>query len=181
MAPQNSSTIKTSSLLSGPQTEEEMKSDYVELTGAVEFMNRFGYLNAEIYPLIKFYSITLVIYIIMFALWSFLLRKYNEFLIIIHHFVTIMIVMGFIEALLMFCEYEWYNSKGTRSFVFQMANVFVLSFRTVASLIIILLISLGYGITVNDFSKYSSKIAFLSFIQFATSFLYWAIIYMNHS
>lgn len=48
------------------------------------------------------------------------------------------------------------------SFIF--INIVLLSLRTVVALIIILLISIGYGTIINDVSKYSSKIGLLSFI-----------------
>ena len=73
-------------------------------------------------------------------------------------------MLGFIEAILMYFEYLWYNSKGMRSLSFTLLNIVLLSFRTVIALIIVLLISLGYGIIINDVGKYSSKIGLLSFI-----------------
>ena len=150
------------------------------MNGTVEFRNEFGYLNAEFYPLLKFYLLALIIYGLMGFIWGSMLKKYNDYLIIVHHFVTVMIVLGFIEAVFMYFEYRWYNKEGRRNIVFIIVNVILLSLRTVLGLAIVLLISLGYGTVTNDVSKYKNKIAMLSYVQFFTNCVYWGVIYWNH-
>lgn len=154
---------------------------YITLSGNITFKNTFGYLNAELYPLLNFYITSTVVYVILGCIWGFLLKRYNEYLITIHHFITLLLALGFIESIFMYFEYYIYNVKGQRSFSFIVANILMLAFRTTISLILTLLFSIGYGITTSDVRKYIPKIAMLSFIYFVSNCIYWTVVYINHS
>lgn len=107
MAPCKNDVVETSNLLSGPKPNHLItKSDtYVSLTGTVVFKNEFGFLNAELYPLVKYYMISMVIFGVITTVWCYLLKRYSEYLIVVHHFVTILIALGLLESILMFFEY----------------------------------------------------------------------------
>jgi hypothetical protein len=151
------------------------------VSGNVTFRNSFGYLNAELYPLLNFYISMTIIYLILGSVWGYLLKRYNEYLITMHHFITLLLILGFIESVFMYFEYYIYNVKGQRSFSFIVANILMLAIRTTISLVLTLLFSLGYGIVTPDVKKYMPKIAMLAFIYFVSNCIYWTVVYINHN
>ena len=106
--------------MAGPKPANLITSNdtYISLSGTITFKNEFGYLNAELYPLLKFYMIIIVVYAVITTIWFYILKQFNEYLIVVHHFVTALIILGFLEGILMFFEYEWYNKNGVRSLSF---------------------------------------------------------------
>ena len=110
-APYNSNKTDTFGLLEGPKPANLINSQdlYISISGNITFKNTFGYLNAELYPLLNFYIVSTILYLVLGIVWGILLKKYSEFLIAMHHFLTLLLVLGFVESAFMYFEYFIFN------------------------------------------------------------------------
>lgn len=91
------------------------------------------------------------------------------------------LAFGYLECIVMYIEYYLFNKNGTRSFVYILINVLVSSIGNTFARMIVLLVSLGYGILLPSVSKYHPQIAMLSFIYFVSNAIYMTVLYMNHT
>ena len=44
-------------------------TQYLSVNGEIAYINTFGYLNAERYPMIAFYEVSLLVYVIICLVW----------------------------------------------------------------------------------------------------------------
>jgi hypothetical protein len=65
---------------------------YLHISGEIEMQNSFGYLSAETYPLLKFYIGMAVAYFFIDIVWVFLCFKYYDNLILLHHFLSMILL-----------------------------------------------------------------------------------------
>ena len=79
MAPCKYNVVETYDLLAGPKANNLITTNdtYISLTGSVVFKNEFGYLNAELYPLVKFYLFAIIAFGLITVGWMYLLKEYN--------------------------------------------------------------------------------------------------------
>jgi len=83
-----------------------------------------------------------------------------------HHFLSTVLVATTLEFILTYIEFDIYNAEGQRNSFLLVMNVLLSSLRNTVARILILIIALGYGITVSHLSKYHMQLAFLGFAYF---------------
>ena len=74
--------------------------------------------------------------------------------------------MTLVECTSHFAELDVFNNKGKRSLAFSTFNVALTAARNTLTRLLALLISLGYGIVMNQLTRYLTKIGLLSFLFF---------------
>jgi hypothetical protein len=72
--------------------------------------NTFGYLSAQDYPLLKFYMAMVVVYLAIDAIWIFLCFKYYDNMILLHHFLSMILLTQTIWSIFSVIEYYLQNS-----------------------------------------------------------------------
>lgn len=65
---------------------------YLEISGEITQKNTHGYLNAEYYPLLSFYTWVSLAYLGIDLLWLALCFRHRSQLITLHHFLTVILV-----------------------------------------------------------------------------------------
>lgn len=76
----NPNKNETQSLMEGPKPFAlitELDS-YVSISGTISFINSYGYLNAELKPMMTFYMVMFFVYLLVGIIWNFFLQKYRD-------------------------------------------------------------------------------------------------------
>lgn len=73
-------------------TSKNTDVSFIQLTGEIEMSNTHGYLSADEYPLLKFYMGIAIVYLVIDAVWIFLCVKFYDNLILLHHFLSMILV-----------------------------------------------------------------------------------------
>ena len=79
----------------------------------------------------------------------------------------------------MFVEYKFYNNLGRRVRNIVLINVLIEASRNTLARVVVLLISLGYGIVMKVLSSYLTKISLLTFFYFITNAINVALFYID--
>ncbi len=77
---------------SSSMTSKSKGTNFIQVTGELEFANTHGYLSAESYPLLRFYTIMALVYLVIDAFWTFLCVKHYQNMILLHHFMSMILV-----------------------------------------------------------------------------------------
>lgn len=118
----------------------------VIINGNIEYINPFGQLSAESYPLLWFFGIMTFVMIIVGTIWGVFMLIYRNSLISLQHFLSLLLVLEFIESLVWFLMLWVSNRTGTIHWAWLTATVLTSSVKRTAVGLLLLLISLGYGI-----------------------------------
>ncbi|EGG21160.1 seven transmembrane domain protein [Cavenderia fasciculata] len=147
----------------------------VHFSGKITFMNPYGYLNGERHPflavtinqfiILKFYLVLAVAYLLLSFGWAFLSFKHRHTLLPLQYWISLVLLLGFIETMVQYGSNSSANKNGTFS---NASLAFISIFVTLKggiSRLIVLLCSMGYGIlipTIPQLTKY--KIATLTIL-----------------
>lgn len=131
--------------------------------------------------MLRFYFVMFIVYLVAATAWFYLMHRYREQQILIHKFIAVVLTFGLIECALMYFEYYIFNKHGVRSFFYVLQNVIISALAKTFARVIVLLVSLGYGILLPSVSKYHPQIAMLSFIYLISNGIYMTVLYMNHT
>jgi hypothetical protein len=153
--------------------------EHIKITGQVAFENTYGYLQADEYPLLRFYLYCFVIYLFVTLAWWRTMSANENNKISIHFYITVLLTTTTIECAMLFLDYDMFNESGKRNLTFTVFNIFFVSFRNTLARLIALLISLGYGIVTNMIGRYATKISLLSFLFFVSCAFSNTFFYLN--
>jgi len=157
----------------------DTKQTHLLITGQISFVNSFGFLNADQYPLLQFFLIMFFLYIVVVVFWVRLMRLYPENVVSIHYYFLGLLLITCIECVITFLEYDVYNTSGKRVLPLTVFSVVFSAFRETLARLICLLISLGYGIVMNVLNRYLTKIGLLGFLFFIACSINQACFYIN--
>jgi len=118
----------------------------VLIDGDITYINPFGQLSAESYPLLWFFGIMTFVLIIIGTIWGVFMIIYRSSLLSLQHFLSLLLVLEFIESLVWFIMLWVSNRTGTIHWAWLTATVLTSSVKRTAVGLLFLLISLGYGI-----------------------------------
>ena len=157
----------------------DTKQPHLLITGQISFVNSFGFLNADQYPLMQFYLIMFFVYLLSMGFWINMMRKNGENKVGIHNYFCLLFLVTCIECAITFLEYDIYNESGKRVLPLTCFCVFFTAFRETLANLICLLIALGYGIVMNVLNRYAGKVFLLSFLFFISCAINVASFYIN--
>ena len=157
----------------------DTKQPHLLITGQISFVNSFGFLNADQYPLMQFYLIMFFVYLLSMGFWINMMRKNGENKVGIHNYFCLLFVVTCIECAITFLEYDIYNESGKRVLPLTCFCVFFTAFRETLANLVCLLIALGYGIVMNVLNRYAGKVFLLSFLFFISCAINVASFYIN--
>jgi hypothetical protein len=131
-----------------------LQKTHLKIAGTISYMNSYGYLNAEEYPMLRFYLMAFVFYLVASSLWIYQMRIKKEQVITIHYYFATLFLLTTVECTSAFIEYDLFNNSGKRSIGFSGFNVILKSARNTLSRLVALLIALGYGLVMNKIGSY---------------------------
>ncbi|KAJ7963309.1 Transmembrane protein like [Quillaja saponaria] len=145
------------------------KLQHVVVEGKTIWKNSTGYLPGRMAPLKNFYGFMSLAFVILGIFW---LSQYSRFwreVFPLQNCITLVITLGMLEMALLYFEYTKFNETGIRpTGITIWAVTFGTIKRTVARLII-LMVSMGYGVVRPTLGGLTSKMVMLGATFFLAS------------
>lgn len=136
-------------------------------------------MSGETYPYLQFYLIMAVVYIIASGVWLHRLQTNKHNIMLFHHFITVVLTAATIEFILTYIEFDIYNEEGERNSFLLVLNVLLTSTRNTMARVLVLVVALGYGITVAQIDKYKMQVGALGFAYWVAHTIYMIVAYFN--
>ena len=107
------------------------------------------------------------------------MKKWQGSVVPIQKYFFYLTILTCIGCFFKFVEYEVYNNSGRRVKNLVYLNVLIEASKNTLVRVIVLLISLGYGIVMNVLRSYLTKICLLSFFYFVTNAINVGLFYIS--
>lgn len=115
---------------------------------STQFLNPYGDLPAEFYPLLKLSGILLLGYGLLLLLWCWLsIRNYRHLMPLQNH-VGVVLLLSALEMAISYVFYNSVNFTGRTSYLLVLLVALASAARGTAALFFLLLASLGYGVVI---------------------------------
>ncbi|CAH9130692.1 unnamed protein product [Cuscuta epithymum] len=118
----------------------------MKVTGKTVWKNPDGFLPGRMSPLMKFYSIMSLAYVILSSIWFLQYVRYWKDVLPLQHCIATVIALGLFEMLFWYLDYAYFNNTGSRPVGLTSWVVTIGAIRRTVSRILILSISMGYGV-----------------------------------
>ncbi|KAL2500317.1 Lung seven transmembrane receptor family protein [Forsythia ovata] len=116
------------------------------IRGQTVWRNPGGYLPGKMVPLMTFYGIASLAYLLLGILWFFRFVKFWKDIIQLHYYITAVIALGMCEMALWYFEYANLNATGSRPMSITLWAVTVTAVKKTFSRLLLLVVSMGYGV-----------------------------------
>ncbi|XP_010553210.1 PREDICTED: transmembrane protein 87B [Tarenaya hassleriana] len=141
----------------------------LKMTGETIWKNPDGYLPGRMAPLMKFYGYMSLGYLLLSAIWLFQYLRFRRDILPLQHCITTVIVLGFLEMAFWYLDYANFNSTGTRPVALTSWVVTIGALRKTVSRILILCVSMGYGVVRSTLGGLTSKVLLVGVTYFIAS------------
>jgi len=141
----------------------------LEASGKYVWMSDHGYLPGDLFGEMYFYVALTIGYAILFAWYGFSMKKHEESRIPIQNYVIICIGIGFAEVFFRAGDYWVWNEDGSRFWFAMYTGIFMGVVKRSISRCLMVMVSLGWGVVLDDLSANLKKIYFLGSLYFGTS------------
>lgn len=137
----------------------------------IEMKTPYGYLSAAEYPLLQFYAVMCIIYVILATIWMVVSALQWKDLLRIQFWIGGVIFLGMLEKAVFYAEYQSVNVTGS-SFkgAVLLAETLSCLKRTLARMLVII-VSLGFGIIKPRLGAMFQRVLAVGILYFVLSFL----------
>lgn len=139
------------------------------MSGKTIWKNPSGYLPGRVAPLLNFYIIMSLAYVLLSLIWFSQYIKFWKDILQIQNCITLVIVLGLFEMALWYIEYSNFNGSGMRPVGITTWVVTVGAVRKTLSRLLILSVSMGYGVVRPTLGGLTAKVLFLGVTYFLAS------------
>ncbi|KAA8533966.1 hypothetical protein F0562_031483 [Nyssa sinensis] len=139
------------------------------INGRTVWRNPEGYLPGKMAPLMTFYGLMSLAYLVLGLVWFLRFVQYWKDIMQLHYHVTAVIGLGMFEMALWYFEYANFNSTGSRPMGITMWAVTFSAVKKTVSRLLILVVSMGYGVVRPTLAGLTSKVLLLGVIYFVAS------------
>lgn len=139
------------------------------MSGKTIWKNPDGYLPGRMAPLKKFYVFMALAYVCLSIVWFFQYVRFWDDVLQLQHCITTVIALGLFEMILWYFEYVNFNNTGMRPIVLTTWVVTVGTIRKTISRLLILSVSMGYGVVRPTLGGLTSKVLLLGITYFLAS------------
>ncbi|KAG6514584.1 hypothetical protein ZIOFF_024952 [Zingiber officinale] len=143
--------------------------DGLEVDGKTIWKNPTGYLPGRMEPLIKFYGFMSLAFLILAVYWFSQCARFWTEVMPLQNCITLVIALGMIEMALWYSEYAEFNETGIRTKGITFWAVTFGAVKQTVSRLLILIVSMGYGIVRPTLGGFTSKVALLGGAFFLAS------------
>ncbi|XP_052194658.1 uncharacterized protein LOC127802712 [Diospyros lotus] len=137
--------------------------------GKTFWKNPDGYLPGRMAPLMQFYVTMSITYALLSLIWFSQYLKFWKDVLQLQHCITVVIALGLFEMILWYFEYAHFNNTGTRPVGITTWVVTVGAIRKTLSRILILCVSMGYGVVRPTLGGLTLKVLLLGITYFLAS------------
>ncbi|KAA8536522.1 hypothetical protein F0562_029000 [Nyssa sinensis] len=139
------------------------------MNGKTLWKNPDGYLPGRMAPLMKFYVIMSLAYALLSVVWFSQYVRFWKDILQLQHCITVVIALGLFEMTLWYFEYANFNSTGTRPVGITTWVVTIGAIRKTVSRLLILSVSMGYGVVRPTLGGLTTKVLLLGITYFLAS------------
>ncbi|XP_016181205.2 transmembrane protein 87A [Arachis ipaensis] len=139
------------------------------MSGKTIWKNPDGYLPGRMAPLKKFYVFMTLAYVCLSIIWFLQYWRFWNDVLQLQHCITAVIALGLFEMFLWYLEYVNFNNTGMRPVGITTLVVTVGAIRKAISRLLILCVSMGYGVVRPTLGGLTSKVLLLGFTYFLAS------------
>lgn len=139
------------------------------ISGRTVWKNPDGYLPGKMTPLMTFFGLMSLAYIVLGLLWFIRFVRYWKNVIQLHYHITAVIGLGMCEMALWYFEYANFNSTGSRPMGITVWAVSFSAIKKTFSRLLLLVVSMGYGVVRSTLGNITSKILLLGVSYFVAS------------
>ncbi|GFY83863.1 lung seven transmembrane receptor family protein [Actinidia rufa] len=139
------------------------------IQGRTVWRNPGGYLPGKMVPLMTFYGIVSLAYLALGLLWFLRFVQFWKDIIQLHYHITAVIALGMCETALWYFEYANLNATGSRPMSITLWAVTISAVKKTLSRLLLLVVSMGYGVVKPTLGGVTSKVLLLGLIYFVAS------------
>lgn len=139
------------------------------ISGRTVWKNPDGYLPGKMTPLMTFFGLMSFAYIVLGLLWFIRFVRYWKNVIQLHYHITAVIGLGMCEMALWYFEYANFNSTGSRPMGITIWAVNFSAVKKTFSRLLLLVVSMGYGVVRPTLGNITSKMLLLGVSYFVAS------------
>ncbi|XAR68707.1 hypothetical protein NMG60_11000055 [Bertholletia excelsa] len=135
------------------------------IQGKTVWRNPEGYLPGKMVPMMTFYGVVSLAYLILGILWFVRFGRYWKDIIQLHYHITAVIALGMCEAALWYFEYTNLNGTGSRPMGITLWAVTITSVKKTVSRLLLLVVSMGYGMVKPTLGGVTSRVFLLGLVE----------------
>ncbi|KAK2981842.1 hypothetical protein RJ640_010359 [Escallonia rubra] len=139
------------------------------IRGRTIWRNPEGYLPGKMAPLMTFYGLASLAYLALGLIWFLRFVKFWKDIIQLHYHISAVIALGMCETALWYFEYANLNDTGRRPIGITIWAVTVTAVKKTLSRLLLLVVSMGYGVVRPTLGGVISKVLLLGLIYFVAS------------
>ncbi|XP_077213426.1 lung seven transmembrane receptor family protein [Tasmannia lanceolata] len=139
------------------------------MSGKTLWKNPTGYLPGRMAPLMTFYIFMSLAYVLLSVVWFSQYMRFWRDILQIQHCITLVIALGLFEMTLWYFEYSNFNTTGKRPVGITTWVVTIGAVRKTVSRLLILCVSMGYGVVRPTLGGLTSKVLLLGVTYFLAS------------
>uniref|UniRef100_A0A7C9DQL9 GOST seven transmembrane domain-containing protein n=1 Tax=Opuntia streptacantha TaxID=393608 RepID=A0A7C9DQL9_OPUST len=136
------------------------------LNGRTVWRNPDGYLPGKMAPLMTFFGLMSLAYLVLGLVWFIKFLKCWKDVIQLHYHITAVIGLGMTEMALWYFEYSNFNSTGKRPMGITTWAVTFSAVKKSVARVLILVVSMGYGVVRPTLAGITSKVLLLGVLFF---------------
>lgn len=139
------------------------------ISGKTVWRNPDGYLPGKMSPLMTFFGLMSLAYLVLGLFWFLRFVQYWKDIIQLHYHISAVIGLGMCEMALWYFEYANFNSTGSRPMGITIWAVTFSAVKKTVSRLLLLVVSMGYGVVRPTLGGITSKVLLLGVIYFVAS------------
>ncbi|XP_042514704.1 transmembrane protein 87B [Macadamia integrifolia] len=139
------------------------------IRGRTVWRNPGGYLPGKMTPLMTFYGVMSLAYLVLGLLWFLQFMRFWRDIIQLHYHITAVIALGMCEMALWYFEYANFNVTGHRPMGITIWAVTFTAVKKTISRLLLLVVSMGYGVVRPTLGGITSKVLLLGLVYFMAS------------
>lgn len=139
------------------------------ISGRTVWRNPYGYLPGKMAPLMTFSGIMSFAYLVLGLVWFLRFGQHWRDIIQLHYHITAVIGLGMCEMALWYFEYANFNSTGSRPMGITIWAVTFTAVKKTVSRLLLLVVSMGYGVVRPTLGGITSKVLLLGVSYFVAS------------
>uniref|UniRef100_A0A1A7XHE4 Transmembrane protein 87B n=1 Tax=Iconisemion striatum TaxID=60296 RepID=A0A1A7XHE4_9TELE len=149
------------------KVESSTKKDNWNLTVNVVMKGSHGYISVTEWPLMIFYMVMCIVYILYALLWFLWAACYWKDLLRIQFWIAGVIFLGMVEKAVFCAEYENTNLVGSASLGLLIFAELVSALKRTLARLLVIIVSLGYGIIKPRLGTVMHRVVGLGILYFA--------------
>ncbi|RRT75424.1 hypothetical protein B296_00024351 [Ensete ventricosum] len=139
------------------------------IKGRTVWRNPYGYLPGKMAPLMTFYGFMSLAYLLLGLIWFLQFVRHWRYTLQLHYHITAVIALGMCEMAFWYFEYANFNSTGTRPMGVTIWAVTFTAVKKTVSRLLLLVVSMGFGVVRSTLGGITSKVAVLGVVYFVAS------------